>query len=375
MGKLLYVSGTAATAVAALLAFGVMPAAAAGGPGGDYPPNGVPGKCYEKVLIPQVYESYTEQIIDMPGRTETRVIPAVYGNEIRQVVVREERIEYITVPATYRTITETVIVRPGSTRTETIPAVYETITERVLVKAEHTEWRRGVPPADRPTDPGKYKVLATGEVLCLVVVPAEYATVTRQVLKTPARSVQVDVPAETQVVTRQVIDQDARVEKRVIPAEYRSVTVRVIVTAERVETYTIPATYKTITKQRLVSDVRFEWREIVCNKESEGPAPLPTSYKPAPPRAQPAKPQQTSYLAPAPRPYEATRPTAARISASPRVVSDLQGALGMRGYYDGPRNGVFTDGTQDSLARFQSDRGLQRGLNTETLLALGVALP
>lgn len=348
----------------------------AGAPGGDFPPNAQPGKCYEKVLIPPAYESYTEQIVDVPGRVETRVIPAVYGEEMRQVLVREERVEYITVPATYRTVTETIVLKAASVRTETVPAVYETITERVLVREAHYEWRRGVPPHERPTEPGKTKVLATGEVLCLVEVPAEYSNVTRQVLRTPERTVEIQIPAETQVVTRQVIDQEARVEKRVIPAEYRSVKTRVVITAEHIETYTIAPVYKTVTKQRMVSDTTFRWQEISCNYDTGAPAPPPPRYSPPPPPRYDPPARPTSYDTPRqPMPYGGAAQSD-YVEVSPRLVRDMQSALGMRGYYSGPRNGVMSSQTQNALTRFQRDRNLDTGrVTTQTLLALGVPIP
>ncbi|WGM40718.1 peptidoglycan-binding domain-containing protein [Caulobacter sp. NIBR1757] len=400
MGRSKLLGGVALGATLLALSAG---GAMAGGPGGDFPPNAVPGKCYEKVLIPPSYESYTEQIVDSPARVETRVIPAVYGEEVQQVLVREERVEYITLPATYRTVTETIILKAASVRTETVAAVYETITERVMVREAHYEWRRGVPKDQRPSDPNHYKVLSTGEVLCLVEVPAEYSTVTRKVLRTPERTVEIQVPAETQVVTRQVIDQDARVEKRVIPAEYRSVRVRVVVTKERVETYTIPAIYKTVTKQRMVSDTSFQWREIVCADKASysappsgyAPPPPPSSYPKPPksyPKPPPAPPSGGGYgrdcidncSAPqagglygadaAPRPY-AEAGGAQQVRLTPQLVRDMQSALGLRGYYTGPRDGQLSAPTRAALSRFQSDRKLAGGVTTETLLALGVGLP
>lgn len=413
-----YFSSVAVFGVLAVM--GMVPSAALAGGydnGGDYPPNAEPGKCYQKVLIPQVYESYTEQIVDAPGRTETRVIPAVYGMQTKQIVVREERIEYITIPATYKTITETVVIKSASTRTITIPAVYKTITEQVLVKEAHTEWHRGIPAKDVAAYGYQTKVTATGEVLCLILVPAEYATVTRQVLVTPEQTKIIQIPAETQVVTRQVIDQEARVDKRVIPAEYGTVQVRVIVTAERIETYDIPATYKIVTKQRLVSDNRFEWRVIDCTNGypiepgpggyqvpgvMKGPkpgyaAPPPSYGSPPPPKytapprrytpppppkyvPPPAEPVQSSgYGAQPPgqpKPYTALASAdKGDMPATPLVIRDVQTALGIRGYYDGPRNGVLTAQTQAALARFQTDRKLDIGrITIDTLRALGVPI-
>ena len=381
MGRSKLLGGVALGATLLALSAG---SAMAGGPGSDFPPNAVPGKCYEKVLIPPSYESYTEQIVDSPARTETRVIPAVYGEELQQVLVREERVEYITMPATYRTVTETVILKQASVRTETVAAVCETITERVMVREAHFEWRRGVPKDQRPSDPNHYKVLSTGEVLCLVEVPAEYSTVTRKVLRTPERTVQIQVPAETQVVTRQVIDQEARVEKRVIPAEYRSVRVRVVITKERIETYTIPATYKTVTKSRMVTDTSFQWREVICADKTSYTAPPP------PPRPPPqgggygkdCVDSCTGPTAPGgmygsptsgPRPYVESGPQQVRVT--PQLVRDMQSALGLRGYYSGPRDGLFNGRTQAALSRFQTDRRLSAGVTSETLLALGVGQP
>jgi hypothetical protein len=390
---------------------GMFPSAAlAGGDygGTDYPPNAEPGKCYQKVLIPQQYESYTEQIVDAPGRTETRVIPAVYGMQSQQIIVREERTEYITIPATYKTVTETVIIKPASKKTITIPAVYKTISEQVLVREAHTEWHRGIPAKDIQAYGYQTKVTATGEVLCLILVPAEYTTVTRQVLVTAEQTQTVDIPAETQVVTRQVIDQDARVEKRVIPAEYRSVQVRVIVTPERLETYDIPPVYKTVTKQRMVSDNRFEWRVIDCKDGYPVEAqpggyqpPPPRGYGPPPPAPPPPKyntpprrytpPPPPKYVPPPAEPVQSSgygnmpeQPKAYTALASanktdmtttPLVIRDVQTALGIRGYYGGPRNGVFSAETRAALAKFQSDRRLDIGrITIDTLRALGVPI-
>jgi len=219
MGGLRPAFSAGLAAIVAVAALGVGSALAGGGE--DLPPHPEPGKCYQKVLVPARYETFLEQVLDQPGRTGARTIPAVYGEEVRRELVCAERVETFTVPATYRTIAESVVVRPAGYRTETIPAVYETITERVLVREAHMEWRRGVLVENRPTEAGYTQVTPTGEVLCYVLVPAEYGVTTRQVLRTPARTVRVAVPAETRTVTRQGIDRRGHVERAMIAAEPR----------------------------------------------------------------------------------------------------------------------------------------------------------
>ena len=59
-------------------------------------------------------------------------------------------------------------MKAASTRLETVPAQYETVTEEVLVRPAYTTWKKGTGPIQRIDQ-------ATGEIMCLVEVPAELA--------------------------------------------------------------------------------------------------------------------------------------------------------------------------------------------------------
>lgn len=361
MGRYRPLFGAASAAVVAVAALGV--GAAFAGGGDDMPPNPEPGKCYERVLTPGRYEDVTEQVLDCPARTETRLVPAVYRDETRQELVRPERVETFIVPATYRTVSETVVVRPASWRTEVVPAQYETVTERVLVREAHYEWRRGVLVDQRPTDPAYTRVEPTGEVVCYVLVPAEYREVTRQVLRVPAGTRRVEVPAETRVVTRQVVDCPAHEERRVIPAEYRTVRTRVLITPEHVESWTVPAVYRTVTSRRLVSPGGYSWRVVRCADGQDGILP---GYGPV--RA----------YSPTPVGYADTPAYGGgdvRVLTSPNLVRAVQDALSRAGYYRGPADGLASAGTERALARFQRERRLAPGWTKETMRALGVPYP
>jgi hypothetical protein len=344
------------TAVAMLVVAALGGGDALAGSGDDLPPNPVPGRCYEKVLTPPQYQDVPEQVLDRPGHTGSRVIPAVYRDEHRRELVCAERVETYTVEAAWRTVSETVVVRPASWRTVTYPAEYETVTERVLVREAHYDWRRGVLVDQRPTDPAHTRVTSTGEVLCYVLVPAEYRETTRQVLQRPARTERVLVPAETRQVTRQVIDRPARVERRVIPAEYRTVSVRVLVSPERVETYSVPPHYRTVMSRRLVSPGRYEWRVIRCEDGSEGVLP---GYGAA----------SAGYGG------QGGQSGDIRVLTSPNLVRAVQSALAAQGYYRGAIDGLANGSTERGLARFQADRRLAPGWTKETLRALGVPYP
>lgn len=431
-----------------------------GGAPGDYPPNARPGQCFARVLTPEVYETITEKVIDMVEKTDIRVIPGEWGSEWKTILIKEGSIEYHIVPATYKTVTEVVVVKPGHMRIEVVPATYSTVTEQVLVREAYTVWKPGKglagtpgyaggaagyapPPGHRPppgaaygaavvdgrTHYGPTKVAPTGELLCLVEVPAEYKTITKTVLKDPARTVEVPVPPVTKIITRTVVDQAARVEKREIPAVYDKVQVAVLVRPDRVDTITIPATYKLIEKKRLVGGGKLEWREVICDDKLVGPlpanaincsdaggscAPPPPVY--APPRNATsygakggyettttyAKPLPPPAYAPPPQPYKgttvtrsydgergATGPAAAAPTAAAQVqgkaaaqapaaqagnmIARMQQALQVRGYYAGPVDGLYTQTTSEALLRFQKDNKMASGqLTLETARALGI---
>lgn len=355
MGRYGPLFSAASTVVAAVGALGVGTAVA--GDDEALPPDPQPGRCYERVLAPGRYEDVTEQVLDCPARTERRIVPATYRDEARRELVHAERVETFTVPATWRTVTETVVVRPASWRVETVPAQYETVTERVLVREARYEWRRGVLVDQRPTDPAYTRVTPTGEVVCYVLVPAEYREVTRQVLRVPAATRRVEIPAETRVVTRQVVDRPAHVERRIIPAEYRTVRTRVLVTAEHVETWTVPAVYRTVTSRRLVSQGGYAWRVVRC---ADGREAILPGYSPTPVGYGGGQPAYDDNV---------------RVLTSPNLVAAVQAALSARGYYRGPSDGMASAATERSLARFQRDRRLAPGWTKQTMRALGVPYP
>jgi len=359
-------------------------------PAEEHPPGALPGQCFAKVLRPEVTETYTEQELVAPQGTVTRVVPGECRFEDRTVVVREPSTELITFPPTYKPVTETVVTRPAGVRTETIPPVYGTITEQIKVREGYTIWRPGAalgfsPAAPVPAYGAPTRVLPTGEVLCLVQVPPEYRTVTRQVLKVPGRILQVPYPAETALVTRQVLDVPAHVEKRIIPGETRVVRAKVCAPDRTVSTI-VPPEYRTVTKTRTISPAQFEWKIIDCHAEIAHDQPPPAAYVPPPPPPPRHRPFGTYYAAPPaddrsagavpPRPPHGAfpPPSAGAAASGDRAVARLQAALAARGYYAGPQDGLFTPPTLQAMRRYQRDHHLAEGRYTgETANALGIS--
>lgn len=249
----------------------------------DYPPRAEPGQCYAKIRTPPRFETYSETVVVTPARREARTIPAVYETADQQVMISPERVERYTVPATYRTVYETVVERPAGVRTQYEEAVYQARYETVMVRPARTEWRRqfvgpgGIIPVGARIQP-------TGEILCLMEIPAEFQQVERRVLIQPARSYQVVIPAVMRQVARQVVDCPDKVMERVIPAVWRTEQVRRVVEPARTEYVDIPAVTRTEARQRQIDAGEEAWQRIDCAPE-HAPAPPPplAGERPGPP--------------------------------------------------------------------------------------------
>ncbi len=229
----------------------------------------------ELKVVPATYKEVDEEVEVTPATTRVETVPATYRTETEQVLTKAESVRYeplvlplktVTeelerseasqrlevVPATYRTVTERVVVREASEKLEVVPAVYETVTERIQVADATREWKRGRAWIGRALEVKPVRGFAVGadgkvdgsrvdaqwrtldpntvddDVMCLVEIPAQYETVSRQVLKSAETVRKVVVPAEYATVTRQVQERAAETRQVEIPATFQNVKRQVI---------------------------------------------------------------------------------------------------------------------------------------------------
>ncbi|HHJ18786.1 MAG TPA: hypothetical protein ENJ84_02975, partial [Gammaproteobacteria bacterium] len=120
--------------------------------------------------------------------------PAKFGTTTEKMLKSESTQKVIVTPAKYGTQTERILVQEASEKLIQVPAKYKTETEKVLVKAPYTTWKvsecsggacqPGVV-ANRVSGSRDRIDRATGEIMCLVEVPAQYKTVTKRVMVSP----------------------------------------------------------------------------------------------------------------------------------------------------------------------------------------------
>jgi len=298
------------------------------GQAADMPPDAQAGECFARVLVPDTINISAEQVIDREASFELRVIPATYETVTEQRLLKEATTIYRTVPPVYETVTETIIIEPERQEAIVVPAQYEDYTEQVLVREAYTTWKKGDGLFGRDRDNAVETVaLATGELLCRVEVPAEYATVTKTRLVSAETTQLQIIPAVTKVVTKEVVVTPAEVIEEAIPAEYETVTLQRLVSETVEERIEIPATYKSVEKRVVSNPGGLEWRQVLCET-----------------------------------------------NATTQTIRDIQAALTAAGYAV-PVDGEFGPATLTSMEAFQRDNGLPLGyLTISTVNALGLPM-
>ena len=285
------------------------------------PPNAKPGECYARVLVPPTYTTSEKQLVKKEATETIELIPAQYEWGEEKVLVKEESEVMKVIPAKFKTVDETVMVRPATKKLVSVPAKYRTEEEKVLIRAAYTTWKKGNGLIEKIDN-------STGEIMCLIEVPAEYKTVTKQVVDTAPSTEVAEIPAEYKTVKKLVVAEPARVETAKIPAEYKTIKIQKLVQEAQEKRTPVPAENMSFVETAKTTDAYLEWRAVLCE----------------------------------------TNTTA-------DVVRRIQQALTTAGQYKGPIDGSIGNSTRTAILRYQDAKGLARGqLTTETLKSLGVSI-
>ena len=333
------------------------------------PDDAKPGECYARVQIPAVTKTTTKQVLVTPATTKTETVPATYKTVTEEVMVKPATTKTETVPATYktetkmvpvegasgtaepemRTVTEEVLVSPEEVRSVDVPAVYENVTERVKVADARQEWRPGGKVYAIGAEALGGTILAnrvtSAGVMALVEVPAEFETVTKRVLVTPATTREETVPAQYETVTKRVPVEGAEAPAQTAMEE---VTVRVVDTPATTRTVTVPAEFKT------------ETRRVVDTPAMTRTVPVAAVYRDEDvvEEIEPARTEWAQVLCDA--------------NAVPDLVKSLQRALAARDLYKGPIDGKIGRLTRGAIKQYQN--GASDVLTLESARALGLAI-
>jgi murein L,D-transpeptidase YcbB/YkuD len=221
------------------------------------PPPNKAGQCYTKVMLPAEWRNEpTQQLVRAAGERAEYSEP-VYEDAEERVLVKPASKKVTVVPAEFGQVEEKVLVREAYRREIEVPALYNTYFERVMETPARDVWKPGRGTVEK-VDP------TTGEILCLVHEDATYKTVERKELFRAASKRYEEVPAEYATVTKTVLKTPESVQEVEVPAEYQTIKVRKLVKAPEPVKVPVDAQYATVNKQVMVAPERAEWTQVLC---------------------------------------------------------------------------------------------------------------
>jgi hypothetical protein len=324
-----------------------------------------PGMCYHEHFIPARHTERTEKVI---------------VKDSYDVIEAEE--------AQYRWVEKRVLVSEASTRIEVISAQYETVTEQVIDVPAHRVWKKGTGPIQRIDE-------ATGEIMCLVDVPATYKTITRRVLSSPESTREIKIPARYETVRVRELVSDGSKTTRTIPAEYKDIVIReqyadAELAWHEIHDGSLSATTRTGRKICLVEEPpKYETvrRTAVDTPAKSREIAIPPEFKSVEVHKLVTPAQKNVIKVPAE--YETVnlrevdregfmewRSILCETNMDVATIRRIQQSLKEKGFNPGAIDGVVGEQTTQAVRAFQSENDLPTDeyLNMETVRALGLSL-
>ncbi|CAA6826676.1 MAG: Reverse transcriptase [uncultured Sulfurovum sp.] len=326
--------------------------------------NTVPKTCYKEYFVPETYKTVSQEVILQKESQKTKIIPA-----------------------TYEMVEKTIILTPASKKTLTVPATYDYTEEKILIEKEKTVWKKGANPAQKLDG-------ATGEIMCLVKVPAKYKTIRKKVVKTAATTKVIEVPAVSKTIKVKKLINPAKTETINIPAVNSKVQTSVLDTkatfswiqvgntvdkglqhtGHRICLVETPAKSQKITKivldtaasiKEVAIEPRYKTMKVkkLIQEAQEVKTPIEAVYKIV------NKKEKVSAS------HQSWKRILCQTNMNQNVVLKIQNALEGKNYNPGKIDGVLGKDTRVALDKYQRDNSLATGgITYETLNALNVGL-
>ncbi|WP_269537425.1 peptidoglycan-binding domain-containing protein [Cerasicoccus fimbriatus] len=284
-----------------------------------FPEEATVGECYAEMIVPAKFETVTERVLQQEASSRIDVTAAQYEWQEQKVMVKPAETRLEVVPAQYKTVSEKVMIEPARTEKISIPATYKTVSERVLVRPATKVWMDGEVEVENPNE-------LTGDIVCLVEKPAEYKTVTRQVVDQPARTEEKTIPAQYKTVQKQVMVSDATTREITIPAQYDTVQVRTLKTPEKTNEVYIEPQYANVSRDILIEPAHTRWERVLCDD-----------------------------------------------TISPELAWEVESRLNKQGFNPGAVDGNIDASTEEAIEQYQMANNLPMGgLTPATLQSLGI---
>lgn len=309
--------------------------------------------------------------------------PAKFEQTDKQVEIKEASENIVIKKAEFEAAEEVVTAKEAFTVKKLVPAVYEKVEEKIEIEPAKAVWKKGAGLVERIDN-------TTGEIMCLVNVPAKYNSYMKTVLKSEAEVEETEMPAETKAVKISKLVTDATSEKEAVAAEFVTVTTRAktadaqfswrpakeagegAATGLQICLKEIAAKQKVLKK--LVLDVPASVEEEKVAAESKTIKVQKISSAADVVRTK--VPEQTKTVEMRKK-ISSEKLEWRRVLCQTNMTKELnmkiQQALKDAGYYTGTVDGSIGRGTLNSVNKYQVDKDLPRGgLTIKVLEELGI---
>ena len=141
----------------------------------------------------------------------------------KTIMTKPPTTRVIDIPGETKVIKKRVMVTPPSTRVIDVPAVTKTMTRKVMVTPPSTE-RVEIPAVTKTVK----KTLISNESTRVEEIPSVSKTYKKTVMITPPSTSTIDIAQKTRTLKLTKLVSDSRVEENTVPAEYKTVTKEVL---------------------------------------------------------------------------------------------------------------------------------------------------
>ena len=178
--------------------------------------------CYAKCLIPDQYETITEEVLIKEASSRTEIVAGGTETLSQEVLAKEGSTQLRAIPAQFEDASEQVLRADGASTVVINPATFETVSQEVLSKAAFTQ---------------------------LAVVPAQFETQSEEILKADGSSSVRITPAQFETMTEQVMVNDGTSEVRITPAQFETSSQEVLASEGSSDVRITAASFETVSSQ------------------------------------------------------------------------------------------------------------------------------
>lgn len=198
--------------------------------------------------VPAEYAMQEVKVMVSPAKKIAYCLPAKVACKKMKVMVEEAQTCYSIIPAEYKWVEKEIEVQAPSTTKLWIPAVYKTVQEKIMTKPPMRKCQEGECEGTKIGGDNDAPALCVSSVCS----PAEYVTITKEVLVKEGELVDNPCAGRKQTVKVKTLVKPAEVKECIIPPKYAEIDVAEVVGSADVEFKTIPAVYKSIKRLVLV---------------------------------------------------------------------------------------------------------------------------